>query len=347
MRQGRDTGGWLASVCVCTFRRAHLQYTLDSLGAQIVPDRVNVEIIIVDNDVSGSGRATADRFAQTCPFPVRYAIEPVQNIALARNRGLDMARGSWIAMIDDDEIADPRWLHHHVETAKSLEADVLMGPVLSRFETQPPAWLERSRLFERPMGPTGSRARIARTGNAFLRAAPVRAMGLRFDPAYGLTGGEDNDFFERLGRPVLNNRAAIVTETQPPERMTLAYHKARARVFGTVHVHRAVMRGGTWPIIVLALKSFSFMACAWVLAGLLYPVDLGRSRYWQVVTVKWQARLVYLARRRLVPFYTAASDTTPGHNTAGVPPSRSAKMPSEAIAGAPGLPIADQRSTVP
>ena len=54
----------------------------------------------------------------------------------------------YIAFLDDDEEADPSWLNELVNTLGAYSADIVTGPVLSRFPT-PPAGLDRCSRFLR------------------------------------------------------------------------------------------------------------------------------------------------------------------------------------------------------
>ncbi len=298
-----NTQKTLVSVCLCTFRRPHVIKTLESLAVQDLPAHIALEIIVVDNDARASGRDAVAAFAAHSPHPVRYDVEPVQNISRARNRCLDLARGAWIAILDDDEIAAPDWIANHLDTARRLGADILIGKINARFDAAPPPWIGQSRLFVRALGGIGQPVKCASTGNAFVRAAPIRVRGLRFDPDYGLAGEEDNDFFDRLGLPVLCNPSAQVWETQTPDRLELAYHKARARAFGATQAHRTLARHGERAVFKLLAKNFGVMIAACCLAALLFPLNLGRSRYYQVLTVKCRARLLYVFRRRRFSYY--------------------------------------------
>src|SRR5438132_1043871 len=106
-----DSDGILASVCVCTFRRpALLGRLLDGLAAQEdVPGAF--EVVVVDNDrAATAGEAIAAARRRLPSLRLRSAVEPEQNIALARNRAVAAARGRFIAFIDDDEDPDRRWL---------------------------------------------------------------------------------------------------------------------------------------------------------------------------------------------------------------------------------------------
>ncbi len=293
----------LVSVCLCTYKRAHLRLTLDSLFTQALPAGVALEIVIADNDPDGSGRTLVEKAKERSPFPIHYEVEPERGISFARNRTLAMARGDWLAFIDDDEIAAPDWIAVHFETAKRLKAPVLMGIVKPRFEIEPPRWVRDSRLLERPTGPTGTPARVARTSNAFVRAAPVREKAVRFDPCYARTGGEDNDFFRRLGVPVIDNKEAVVWETQTTDRYTMDYLMRRARCMGKAQAQIALEANGMAGAIRLFLICGARSAAAPLIALALWPVDRARSRFFQIQWVKNVAKLMYLFNRRLVDFY--------------------------------------------
>jgi hypothetical protein len=74
-----------------------------------------------------------------------------------------------------------------------------------------------------------------RTGNVLFDRALVNGMSEPFDPSYGLTGGEDADFFERMlqrGHSFVWCNEAPVYENVPAERQTTAYFVKRAFIRG-------------------------------------------------------------------------------------------------------------------
>lgn len=216
----------LISVCMCTYRRAYVQRTLASLAKQRLDDGIDVEIIVVDNDATRSGEAHVAAARAACPWPITYAVEPEQNIARARNHGLALAQGMWIAMIDDDEIAEPDWLMRLYRTAKEHDADVVIGHVEPDFHDDAPAWIVNSQVFARDLPATGTPVVLGRSGNALLRRAILPPEGERFLPAYGLSGGEDYELFHRLhrrGATIVACREAVVHERLEGRRLTAQY----------------------------------------------------------------------------------------------------------------------------
>src|SRR5258706_10414586 len=99
----------IASVCIATYRR---QQRLDALLRDLCKQtHAPHEIVVVDNDPEGSAQAVVKRHSAANPrLPFRYDIQPVKNIALTRNRTVELATGDWLAFVDDDECAPLQWL---------------------------------------------------------------------------------------------------------------------------------------------------------------------------------------------------------------------------------------------
>src|SRR5258708_21879510 len=137
------------SVCIATYRRAErLAAVLDDLTRQTrLPD----EVVVVDNDAAAGARAVVEeRLRQGAPFPMRYAVQPVKNISLTRNKTVELAGGDWLAFIDDGERAPPAWLAQLVEAAARDAADGVLGPVGPIDASSAPARIRRGRLYRFP-----------------------------------------------------------------------------------------------------------------------------------------------------------------------------------------------------
>src|SRR3546814_18996001 len=73
---------------------------------------------------------------------------------------LDDPAMRFVAMIDDDEWPQPGWLDALLICQAQVGADVVAGPVDSRFVGPPPRWGREPLVFraeERPWGATGPR----------------------------------------------------------------------------------------------------------------------------------------------------------------------------------------------
>ncbi len=218
------------SIVIPTYRRGpSLLRALASCTAQ--RPAPEAEIVVVDNCPHGSAREAVEAFAAQAPLPVRYAHEPSPGVAAARNTGVALARGTFVVFLDDDEEASPQWLDGLLRTQQALEADVVFGPVLARAEQGAsgarPVVAEALRTFSRqfpePTGPLppAHHAKLG-TGNSLFRRSLLLAQ--RFDPALGLTGGEDTAILKPLireGRRMGWCREAVVAEYLPQQRLTL------------------------------------------------------------------------------------------------------------------------------
>src|SRR5271167_2266360 len=137
------------SVCIATYRRPdRLAAVLDDLSRQ---ELLPTEVVVVDNDADGSAAVVLeDRRRARPPFPLRYAVQPLKNIALTRNRTVEIAGGEWLAFIDDDERAPSHWLARLDAAAKDYAADGVLGPVDPVVPPEAPRWIRRGQFYDFP-----------------------------------------------------------------------------------------------------------------------------------------------------------------------------------------------------
>jgi succinoglycan biosynthesis protein ExoM len=229
------------TVCVCTFKRPVLLAKLvQHLESQHTGGRFTYDVVIVDNDGAGSAESIVRDLAASSPLRIGYFIEPQENISLARNKAVAHARGDYVAFIDDDEIPTAEWLSQLYETLIQSQADAVLGPVLPRFEHEPPPWVIKGRFFDRPRHKTGHSVDWpeARTGNVLLSRRTLADLNPPFRPQFG-SGGEDVDFFRRAaenGARIVWCDEAAVSELVPPYRCTRRFL-----------IGRAVLRGSNFP----------------------------------------------------------------------------------------------------
>jgi GT2 family glycosyltransferase len=109
-KSGGDTQKYLASVVIVNWnRRELLERALDSLQTQTEQD---FEVIVVDNgSTDGSGRMLDLRASAGYSRPLRViANSENRGFCAANNQGIAVARGEYIALLNNDAEAGPEWL---------------------------------------------------------------------------------------------------------------------------------------------------------------------------------------------------------------------------------------------
>lgn len=245
-------------VAVLTYRRpdriAALVPVLVEQAADLARrvEGVGVSVLVIDNDAEGTGaRAVAEaagRHGVGRDRPVTAVVEPEPGISAARNRAL-RASGDQdlLVFVDDDEVPHAGWLRALYQTYRETGAAAVSGPVTSRYAVEPEPWVVAGGFYDRAhrLGlRTGTVIPTAATNNLLLDLRTVRRAGLTFDPALGLSGGEDTLFTSALtaaGGHIVWCAEAIVSDVVPVERLTRDYLLARTAGLANASARVALM----------------------------------------------------------------------------------------------------------
>ena len=155
-------------------RAATLGGTLASLAAQRLPEGVETECLVIDNNSSDRTPAVVEEAAARAPFAMRRVFD-APGSSFARNRAVDEAAGDFILFIDDDAIADADWAALMLAAIERRGLDAACGMVLPRWEVTPPRWLgarlhralERQNRTTRPASTRQSRrCRVCRASRS-------------------------------------------------------------------------------------------------------------------------------------------------------------------------------------
>ena len=251
-----------------------------------------MEIIVVDNDASGGAHDVVAAFRKTSPAcGVVYEVQPEKNISLTRNRSVQLASGDWIALVDDDERAPRDWLERLADSVERFAADGVLGPVIPLVPEDAPAWIRRGRFYDFPRTDTGTVVAVnrLRLGNAMLRASYFREQQLMFDPAFGLTGGEDNDLLARMvqaGARIVWDDDAVVHEPIEASRLSLRWLVLRAMRGGQDLTRNAFAgRYGRMNAVRRAMflsRAFAQAGIALVLIPLSWPLGRHHAAAWLI-----------------------------------------------------------------
>jgi glucosyl-dolichyl phosphate glucuronosyltransferase len=226
------------SVILCTYNRCEsLARALKSVAASRMPDSVEWEVIVVDNNSSDGTRNVIEAFCQQDPDHFRYLLESQQGLSYARNAGIRAARGCVIAFTDDDVVVEPTWLQNLTAALHGDEWAGAGGRVLPDQDFSCPDWmspeeryglgplsifdlgLETNSLAEPPFG-----ANMAFRKEIFKRYGDFRT-DLGRSPG-SLMSNEDTEFGSRLlssGERLRYEPSAVLYHCIPKDRMQKEY----------------------------------------------------------------------------------------------------------------------------
>jgi succinoglycan biosynthesis protein ExoM len=226
----------LITVIIPTFHRpagamAAVRSVFEQIGAP------SFEVLLVDNDSGRSCEPIALHLEREANVPFRYEVEPAAGVANARNTAVSLAKGQFIAFLDDDEVAKPNWLKDLMDVQVQTKADVVFGPIEARLPdgaAQPRSYFQLffsrslegpSRLIDKPYG----------CGNSLLKRDTVLKGPTPFNPSTNETGGEDDLLWHDVsaqGGTFAWAKDAWVYEDVPESRASWDYLTKRAFAYG-------------------------------------------------------------------------------------------------------------------
>lgn len=266
-------------VCICTYRREHIVDTLHSLAMLELPFGYSTRIIVADNDTTPSAQVMVATAAENDNLTITYLHAPESNISIARNACLNAATADYLAFIDDDQIVDPHWLANLLRRMQTTAADAVLGPVQAVYPAECPEWLLRGDYHSNKPVWVKGKIITGYTCNVLLQRTAKPFQNLRFNEAFGTTGGEDSDFFTRAhlaGAHIDYTPDAIIYEPVPPYRANLRWLLRRRYRYGETHALALLTRGWRPYLFCLAVAKI-IVCCLAILLSLFKP---SVARYW-------------------------------------------------------------------
>jgi glucosyl-dolichyl phosphate glucuronosyltransferase len=225
------------TVVLCTYNRCEsLARALQSVAASVMPEAIEWEVVVVDNNSSDGTRGVIESFCQKSDR-FRYLLERNQGLSHARNAGIREARGQILAFTDDDVVVEPTWLQNLTAILQSGDWAGAGGRVLPDQNFSCPNWmspdekyglgplsifdmgLESMNLAEPPFG-----ASMAFRKEIFEKYGGFRA-DLGRSPG-SLISNEDTEFGSRLltaGERLRYEPSAVLYHCIPPDRIRKQY----------------------------------------------------------------------------------------------------------------------------
>ena len=181
-------------------------------GEKFLPDALTsaraqtlraIEIIVIDDASSDASLEIANSFARADDRIHVIAQKVRSGPGAARNAGLAVARGKWIAVLDSDDMMHPSRLEDLVREAERSGADICADDLLVFQEGAPPTshlsrrqreleWLSAAEFVDRIYSREPSLGYL----KPLIRMSFIAAHGIRYDP--DLTIGEDYNLILQL-----------------------------------------------------------------------------------------------------------------------------------------------------
>lgn len=243
----RAPSTFISTVIPTLNRPDPLRRALRSAIAQELPSGVRYEIVVIDNSTDSNARdVVSDLMAQAkitnSGTEIRYVSEPNPGLSNARNAGVAAARGDWVAFLDDDQEASPRWLKGFLIAIQNNRADAIFGPIDVEPEIKGQALGPCRGLFYRHYemmsgGDLTHRSAYLGTNNSFFNVRRCFSTRAPFSTKLNSFGGEDSLLLKQLvtnGRRFAWAAEAKVTEFVPPHRTTRSYYFKRRFLSGQI-----------------------------------------------------------------------------------------------------------------
>ena len=225
------------AIGVTTFERPKLlRRALEAIAA--LECKADIEVFVADNGFEKQEGVTVAHEMRDAgfPFPIAAFAVTGRGFSYPRNalisRAFEEGDFEGLAIVDDDQRPEPKWLHALIEMQVALQADIVAPVVVPEFEGQAPVWARTSKIYFRDASANGMVAQLSGDGGILLAR---RVAGLVAKPWYkhalGLTGGADSDLFLRLqenGARFARARDSIIHEFYPESRQRLSWALKRA-----------------------------------------------------------------------------------------------------------------------
>lgn len=107
------------------------QYLAEAIDSILAQTFTNFELIIVDDGSTDNSLQVLEKY-QRCDPRIRLVARENRNLVATLNQIIDLARGKWIARMDQDDIALPHRFERQLEWLKDTGADI-SGSWVRRF----------------------------------------------------------------------------------------------------------------------------------------------------------------------------------------------------------------------
>jgi len=227
------------TIILCTYNRGPLlAAALESVAASTLPESVEWEVLVMDNNSTDQTRVVVEDFRRRYPGRFRYLFEPRQGKSYALNTAITAAKGDVLAFLDDDVIVETSWLRNLTLPFESGEWAGTGGRILPQWSCSTPHWLPEKgwhvagplALFDMNASSGPLHEPPFGTNMAFRKDMFEKYGNFRTDLGRcgrGLISNEDTEFGRRLlagGEALRYQPSAVVYHPVTQARVTKRYY---------------------------------------------------------------------------------------------------------------------------
>jgi glycosyltransferase involved in cell wall biosynthesis len=217
-----------------------LAKALESIAQSVMPESVQWEVLVVDNNSRDRTREVAEGFCARFPGRFRYLFEARQGKSHALNSAIRAAQGEVLAFTDDDVTVELTWLQNLTACLIAGTSIGCGGRIFPERHFAAPAWLPQDERYAKAplvmfdLGPDAGDLLEAPYGAnmAFVKEVFSKYGDFRVDlgPQPGSEiRSEDSEFCNRLlaaGEMLRYEPSAVVYHEVPSNRLRKEYFLA-------------------------------------------------------------------------------------------------------------------------
>lgn len=120
----------LISIIVAVYNGGHyLKECIESIMRQSYG---NLEIVLIDDGSTDGSGVILDTYAQK-DTRIKVLHQNNQGVSAARNRGLEISKGRYIGIVDQDDCLSEEYVSYFYELAESTKAEIALTPEADKF----------------------------------------------------------------------------------------------------------------------------------------------------------------------------------------------------------------------
>ncbi len=209
----------------------------DSISSILNQTYKNFELILINDNSNDNSLKIIEEYQKKDDRIIVYSFQTKQNIPIARNKALEIAKGKYMANLDADDIANHDSIEKQVDILEKNENIVVIGSDIQFFGSNQNKWLTKHNhhaiICELLFG--------AAIPNScpMVRKYTIDKYNIRYDES--LIVGSDYDFWQQISNyGELINLNEILTYVRKHTNNTSSNQQERKK--STISIHKKILK---------------------------------------------------------------------------------------------------------